>query len=148
MIRLSRRGVVPIRAGWKLAELQRLAAGLGYISETEAPLVAGDFGALTVAALLATLFAVPTVEGNGLEEDDSFRWLEPGALTPWPVPGTGQPLPGLLGKRCRMLLAFFGGLQNTVAFKLGDGPLKRIYFCGRWGESGTWLVLHAQIVET
>lgn len=142
--RNNRRGVIPYPSSAKLQELGRLVAGLGYVSESERQIFAQTLPAnqQPFVALLPPGTTAPP------QEDDSFAWLRAANLCAWSGAGAAVLPPGAAAKRARLLLTFFGGLANTVAYKLGNGPERVILFCGRWGAGGPWLIARAVIIET
>ena len=136
------RGLIFITAAMKAAELARLVAGLNYISESERPFVVRRIA----ANLDPYLVLAQGTTGTGLLENHTFDWMEPDVLTTLP-PALPLSQAQKIAKSNAIIRFFDNQLDNGNAVKMGDSPVKRLAFLGRW-RGGEWIVLQAEIIET
>lgn len=132
---------VPVTAAMKAAQLSLLVAGWQYVSESERPFVVRILPA-SAQPLIALAVGVT---GAGLEQNTTLSWMTPDNLATVANP---QPSAVVRARKARAILAFLGQLTNVNSLKLGDSPVKRIAFVGRWRTGGEWIVLQAEIIET
>ena len=130
-----------ITASMKASELALLVAGWQYVSESERPFVARRL-ASTVDPAVALAVGVT---GAGYERLNDWSWMTGDNLATVAMP---QPSATVCVRKARAITGFFGQLNDVYAMKLGDSPVKRIAFVGRWRVGGDWVVLQAEIIET